>query len=222
MGTCTQIIDDGIGIDAETLPHIFLPFGQGSHVGTENHGGLGLGLSITLALVEAHGGSITGSSAGAGRGSTFSVYLPMLPLQHETPYAPHIPIRRATVQPLSALLVEDHAPTLRVLRQLLLADGHHVTAATSVTDALRAADQRTFDVLISDIGLPDGDGYHLMATLRERQQLVGIAITGFGGDTDRQRSSEAGFAAHLIKPIQLQTLRETLIRVVAAARPADQ
>jgi CheY-like chemotaxis protein len=111
---------------------------------------------------------------------------------------------------LRLLLVEDHEPTLQVLSRLLTRAGHHVTTASSVANALALAEIGTFDAVISDLGLPDGTGIELMSKLRARHGLRGIALSGYGMEDDLRRSSEAGFVAHLIKPVDVNDVRRTL------------
>jgi CheY-like chemotaxis protein len=108
------------------------------------------------------------------------------------------------------LLVEDHEATMRVLTNLLTRDGHTVTGASTITQALDAARCQTFDAVVSDLGLPDGTGIELMEQLRDNHQLTGIALSGYGMESDLRRSKEAGFAAHLVKPVNFEELRRAL------------
>ena len=211
-----EIADSGIGIDAAHIGNIFQPFNQGAHVGNHRFGGLGLGLAIAHAVVIAHGGRIHARSEGAGRGATFVVDLPHAaqaspPLvRQDSPCPPSPP---AKIAPLRLLLVEDHDSTLRALVRLLQRDGHHVTAATSIASALTAAAQATFDLVISDLGLPDGRGTQLMENLRSSYGLRGIALSGYGMQEDITRSQDAGFVAHLVKPVAISDLRRALVDI---------
>ncbi|MDB6070235.1 MAG: domain S-box, partial [Verrucomicrobiales bacterium] len=215
-----EVSDTGIGIDPESLEQIFLPFEQATATGDHRFGGVGLGLSIAKAIVGLHGGSILAKSEGAQRGSTFVVEFPEavpppsgfaasptdgIPQPASTPGDGRKPIR-----PLRLLMVEDHAATLEALSNLLVRDGHTVTAASTVADALTAAENNTFDLVISDLGLPDGTGIQLMEQLRDRYQLKGIALSGYGMEEDLIRCREAGFVTHLVKPVRFADLRRVM------------
>ena len=197
-----QVSDSGIGIDAETLPKIFNAFEQGDRM---QLGGLGLGLAISKALVETHSGKLTAESPGKDQGATFTAIFPIAERDAETSQSalPSIP---ATRKSMRVLLVEDHEDTNRSLTQLLRRRGYHVQAAHSVESALAAAGQERFDVLVSDIGLPDGSGIELMQKLKSDYQIFGIALTGFGMEEDLRRSHDVGFNHHLIKPVDLNRL----------------
>jgi signal transduction histidine kinase/CheY-like chemotaxis protein len=219
-GLVVEVADTGIGIEPEALPHVFDAFVQGPRDITRQFGGLGLGLAISKAIVEIHGGSLTVASAGRGRGSVFTVRLPAA--------APRVEAAVATVpeqvkpkskienpKSLRVLLVEDHPDTAEAMADLLHATGRQVTVAHSVREALGVAEasQGCFDLVLSDIGLPDGTGHDLMRELRRRYNLPGIALTGYGMEEDVERSREAGFVRHLTKPIHLETL-EAAIRQI--------
>jgi CheY-like chemotaxis protein len=207
-----EFSDSGIGIEPPMLERLFNAFEQSEH--SRRMGGLGLGLSISKSLMEMHGGTLIASSPGMGKGSTFSVELKIVQSQTSAAApsaAPPVLSSRCRV-----LLVEDHLDTRRVMVRLLKSFGCTVTEASSVAEALAAADRDEFDVLLSDIGLPDGSGNEIMTELKSRQPIKGIAVSGYGQDTDLQRSREAGFEMHLIKPVNLQTLRDSIRRVTAA------
>ena len=197
-----QVSDTGIGIDAETLPKIFNAFEQGDRM---QLGGLGLGLAISKALVETHSGTLTAESAGENQGATFTAMFPVAERHAGTNQnaAPPTPAARKSMR---VLLVEDHEDTNRSLTQLLRRRGYHVQAAHSVESALAAAAQERFDVLVSDIGLPDGSGIDLMQKLKGDHEIFGIALTGFGMEEDLRRSHDVGFNHHLIKPVDLNRL----------------
>ncbi len=208
-----QVSDNGIGIEPEVLPRLFNKFEQGERTITRRFGGLGLGLSIAKSLVEMHHGKIDVASEGRGKGSTFSVELDTTAAD-ETP-ATDESTGAATAFKWNAkrwriLLVEDHADTRRVLAQLLGGFGFAVTSVGSVKDALEAAQGEKFNLLVSDIALPDGSGLDVIRQLKARSQIRGIAVSGFGLDADIQRSREAGFETHLIKPVALETLQKTI------------
>lgn len=204
-----HISDTGIGIDQAKQTRIFDAFEQGETATLRQFGGLGLGLAISKNLVELHGGTISVQSDGSGKGATFTIALPCIQLTAIDSTDQLKPTAKPSVD-LRVLLVEDHADTLRVLSSILTKDGFCVRTAASVTDARKLLDCESFDVLVTDIGLPDGSGYQLMHAARQSQSLRGIAISGFGMEEDVQRSMEAGFEHHLIKPIDAQQLEALL------------
>lgn len=203
--------DDGIGIDAAALPHIFKAFEQGDIAGQHRYGGLGLGLAISHAIMEAHGGSIQAESAGVGQGTTFTVVLDTTeePARVDQAHPPQAAESRA----LRLLTVDDHEPTRNVLVKLLTRSGHHVVSASTVEEALAAAAAQRFDVVISDLGLPDGSGMDLMREIKRLYQCHGIALSGYGMEEDLRQSQEAGFSAHLVKPVDYAQLRLYLMQI---------
>jgi len=208
-----EIADTGLGIEAQALPKIFDAFEQG---GRTQLGGLGLGLAISKALVEAHKGTITAQSAGRNKGSTFTLVFPTCekaPAQIAPAALPKLSER----QPLRILLVEDHEDTNRSLTNLLRRRGYHVQSALNFQSAVNLGAKEQFDVLISDLALPDGNGIHLMQKLASKPHLA-IALTGFGMEDDIRKSYEAGFQHHLVKPIDLNKL-DSLIQEGAAVLP---
>jgi signal transduction histidine kinase/CheY-like chemotaxis protein len=217
-----QIIDTGIGMNSEELKRAFDAFSQGDHAegGAHRFGGLGLGLAISRMLVELHSGSIHASSEGRGQGATFLIQLPLartvkndgaLPsAKSAARILPAASSARTDAEPLRILLVEDHEPTRTALTHLLARRRYEVAAAASLSEARAFAGKQKFDVLISDIGLPDGSGYDLMAELRERYGLKGIALTGYGTEQDVARSQKSGFVAHLTKPVRMESLDSAL------------
>jgi CheY-like chemotaxis protein len=211
--------DHGIGIAPDMLERLFTPFEQESVL---RYGGLGLGLSITRKLLEAQGGSITAHSDGKYRGATFVITLPCAP----APIEPSADSAAgggngedARQRCLRVLLVEDHIDTARVLARLMRGTGHEVTTAHTVADAISALRAAPFDVLVSDIGLPDGTGMDLIREVRARHapNLPAVALTGFGMEEDSLRCRAAGFEAHLTKPVNLARLEQTVQRVAAGA-----
>src|SRR5437773_73963 len=209
-----DIVDTGMGIDAQELPKIFDAFEQG---GRTQLGGLGLGLAISKALVEAHKGTIIAQSGGRNKGSTFTLVFPTCE-KTEAQIAPAALPRLPERQPMRILLVEDHEDTNRSLTNLLRRRGYHVQSALSFQSAVNLSAKEQFDVLISDLALPDGNGIDLMQKLHSKQPLFGIALTGFGMEDDIRKSYEAGFKHHLVKPIDLNKL-DSLIQEGAAAPP---
>ena len=211
-----EVTDSGIGIEPAALDQIFKPFEQLDR----RMGGLGLGLAISRAIVDAHGGTITARSEGLNRGTTFTVDLPGAT---EPPhglsdgpadvFSADSSTRKEAGRaesPLQLLLVEDHESTLRVLTRLLRKEGHEVVAVTTIAEAVAAAEGHQFDLVISDLGLPDGTGAELMGRLRSSHGLKGIALSGYGMEEDIERSREAGFITHLTKPVDFHQLQRAL------------
>lgn len=212
---CIEVSDDGSGFEPSEAERLFEPFHQGV---SSSSPGLGLGLAIARAVVDLHRGKISAMSPGRDQGAIFTVELPAtsfgihpsvtgvdkrLVAQHEE-----------TVEPsLRLLVVEDDAPTLQVLSRLLTRAGHQVTTASSIAAARAAAASGKFDVVVSDLGLPDGTGIELMEHLRSAHGLSGIALSGYGMEEDLRRSEEAGFVAHLVKPVDVAELRRMLRRL---------
>jgi CheY-like chemotaxis protein/two-component sensor histidine kinase len=206
---CVEVADSGVGIDAESLPKIFKAFEQGERA---RSGGLGLGLAISKALIETHRGYITAESAGRGHGATFTA---VLPISHQLADAVSngASVTPAERKSLRILLVEDHEDTNRSLTQLLRRRGYHVQPAHNIATALDVAASEAFDVLVSDIGLPDGTGVELMQQLSADRPIFGIALTGFGMEEDIQKSHDGGFYHHLIKPVDLNKLDSIIQQV---------
>ena len=214
-----EVQDDGIGIDPAMIPLIFDPFQQGETSIIRRYGGLGLGLAISRGIIDAHGGRLSAHSGGPGRGATFRVELTALPeaiaTPRSTPGGGPSSTAPAALSPRRILLVEDEPVTLRLMAKLLSNLGHLVQSAGTIAAAQEAADRGEFDLIISDIGLPDGSGLDLMRRyVRRRGPIPSIALTGYGMEEDIQRSHEAGFRAHLTKPIDFKKL-EALIRQVS-------
>jgi two-component system, chemotaxis family, CheB/CheR fusion protein len=207
-----QVSDTGVGIDPDLLPHIFDAFEQGRIRSPRRMGGLGLGLAIGRAIAEMHGGTLTADSDGRGRGARFTLALPRgreLPTAEEAPQGIESP--KSKIQNLRILLVEDNADTAEAMASLLALSGHQVTTARSVSQALSAVERRDgFDLVISDLGLPDGSGIDLMRELSTRHGLRGIALSGYGMEEDVRQSLEAGFTRHLTKPVSLPQLQAAL------------
>ena len=219
-----KVSDNGIGMKTAEIERIFNPFAQGDHATAANSntfGGLGLGLAISRKLIELHDGSIGATSEGPGLGSAFIIELPLSkPVENPVNGSSRpddnlagnlTPAKTArTSTPIRVLLVEDHEPTRVALAHLLQRRHYDVMPAASVAEARSLISQHTFDFLISDIGLPDGNGYELMTEFRERFNFKGIALTGYGMEQDIARSEAAGFVAHLTKPVRVQSLEAAL------------
>ena len=211
-----EVNDSGIGIEPEALPRVFNAFEQTERSITRQFGGLGLGLAISKALVEMHGGTVSAHSEGRDKGATFQVRLPLtVPAGQPEVRAPIAAPRRA-LRPLRILLVEDHGVTAKMMQMVLTEEGHTVETAGDVETALELANRNNFDLLLSDLGLPDGSGHELMRQLRERgQEFPGIALSGYGQEEDIQRSREADFAAHLTKPASREAVVDTIAAVMS-------
>jgi PAS domain S-box-containing protein len=220
-----RIADTGIGIEAGMLPQIFDAFEQGGQDVTRLFGGLGLGLAISKALVDLHGGAITAESGGRGLGATFTLSLAATaPAAASASPLPAPATEAQGPAGLRILLVEDHADTREALSELLRMYGHDVAVAGSIAAALAAAGAGHFDLVVSDLGLPDGSGLDLMPQIRALSpyELKGICLTGYGMEEDIRKSREAGFLAHLTKPVNFQELSAVLGRIMAAAEPVAE
>jgi signal transduction histidine kinase len=212
-----KVSDTGIGIAQENLVRIFDPFRQAEAGTARQFGGLGLGLSIAKGLVEAHGGSIRLWSDGAARGTQVTVELP-LPAIGIPPLAVESPASEpaAPARSLRILLVEDHEDTRRILGRLMTRWGHAVTIASTVAEARQAMESHEFDLMLSDLGLPDGSGCDVIAHLREKSEIPAVAMSGYGMETDLARTQAAGFNQHVIKPVSAEMLHEVLSRLAGA------
>ena len=210
-----EVADTGAGIDPAFLPSIFEPFSQGDRKSAGATSGLGLGMSIAKTVVEMHGGTIAASSEGVGKGATFSFELATD--SSVTAKSGAAPAEGASLRRYHLLVVEDHQPTREVLERLLRKQGHVVESASSVEAALALAAAGHFDLVISDIGLPDGNGVELMVQLTRNYGLRGIALSGYGMNEDLARTKDAGFLAHLVKPIDFDRLNQVIENVGEAA-----
>jgi signal transduction histidine kinase len=207
--------DNGIGLSAELLPHVFDLFTQANQALDRSQGGLGIGLTLVRRLVELHGGTVQAKSAGAGQGSEFIVRLPMLADEARATDAggTHAGEPSAVTRALRVLVVEDHPDSADMMAFLIEAQGHKVFKAHDGASALDTALAVLPDVMFCDIGLPGMNGYELAAEIR-RQPRLGqvrlIAISGYGREEDRRRAETAGFDAHLTKPIEPDVLHSLL------------
>ena len=217
------ITDDGIGMTEELIARLFQRFEQGDIPPEVKFRGLGLGLSIAKALVEAHGGALRAESKGQGRGSTFTITFPKAytPARRSAPAlapAAGLPTHPSN---LRVLLIEDHEDTARVLEKVLQQMGHEVQTRSRVATACETLREREFDVILSDIGLPDGSGIDFIKAAREISQTPAVALTGYGMAEDIDRCLQAGFEEHLTKPIDIDRLQRTLSRIVAKRTGPD-
>ena len=214
-----QVIDTGKGIEPEFLPYIFDRFRQADSANTRNFGGLGLGLAIVQHLTKLHDGAISVKSAGKDRGSIFSLELPLASIDAEMP-TDSTQDNLALAKKLTGirvLAVDDEADSLSLLAFILEQEGAKVTTATSATEAIKMLAESTFELLISDIRMPEVDGYELMRQIRSmpsQAAIRAIALTAYAGEFDRQQAREAGFQQHLAKPLDVNTLVEKAIELL--------
>jgi PAS domain S-box-containing protein len=215
-GLIVDFIDTGIGIDPAIQDRIVESFYQGEADASRRPEGLGLGLAISRSIVEAHGGRLSLQSSGIGKGSTFRLELGTVPADARSLQEPIMPRSDLTaLSGLNVLLVEDNRETLHYLTLVLRKRNYNVVPVDRVSAALAAAGQVQFDLLISDIELPDGTGLELLFGLGGGRTLPGIAISGFGSVEDLQQSASAGFAEHLTKPIDVNRLDSAIRRVTS-------
>jgi signal transduction histidine kinase/CheY-like chemotaxis protein len=214
-----HVTDTGIGIDSDKIGKIFNAFEQGQTSITRRFGGLGLGLAISKAMVDAHRGNIRVESAGKDQGATFIVQLRTVPApvvatngtdgEPAGPESKRVPSRRHRL-----LLVDDHVDTCTGMKMMLERRGYDISVAHSADQAVQKARSEHFDLLISDIGLPDRTGYELMSELRKSKGLPGIALSGFGAEADVTQARDAGFSEHLTKPINFERLEQAIRRLL--------
>jgi len=217
-----EVNDSGIGMEEESLSRVFNAFEQVESSITRQFGGLGLGLAISKAMVEMHGGVIEARSKGRDKGATFRIRLPLaapagpLAVNGSPGVSATARSPQQSVRPLRILLVEDHGVTAKLTKMVLSAEGHRVETAGDVATALKLAGQKPFDLMVSDLGLPDGSGHELMRKLGERgHRFPGVALSGYGMDDDLRRSREAGFATHLTKPASREAIVDAIASVMA-------
>ena len=211
-----RVTDTGIGIEEDQIGKIFNAFEQGQASITRRFGGLGLGLAISKAMVDAHRGKIHVESPGKDKGTTFIVQLKTVPkpalAENGADGEPLLDTTAAAAasQKRRLLLVDDHADTCTGMKLMLERRGYDITVAHSAGQAVEKTREQDFDLLISDIGLPDRSGYELMSELRDSKGMRGIALSGFGMDADVDKARNAGFAEHLTKPINFDRLDEAI------------
>ena len=206
------ISDNGQGIDSSFLPHIFEIFRQADASTNRTQSGMGIGLAVVQQLVELHSGSVTAHSAGKGKGATFTIRLPRS-LNTKVQVAPVFDLGIGSLAGMTVLVVDDSEDTTVMVKHLLEIGGASVCAATSGREALRISRKKEFDVVLSDISMPEMDGFEFLSKLRKipgKHDLPAVALTGFGRPEDVQRASSEGFYAHLTKPFDIQTLARLL------------
>jgi CheY-like chemotaxis protein/two-component sensor histidine kinase len=208
-----RVKDTGVGIAADMLARIFEPFMQADRVLHQSQGGLGIGLTLVRRLVEMHGGSVTAHSDGPGQGSEFVIRLPVV----AAPRPPAPPNGDAEARPTGRriLVVDDNVDAAESLAMLLRLEGHDVRVAHDGPAALAAVEADPPELVFLDIGMPVMNGYDVARQLRQRpgpENLILVAMTGWGQEEDRRRSREAGFDHHLVKPAEPAALRQLLAR----------
>jgi len=209
-----EVNDSGIGIESATLPRVFDAFAQAEASLARQFGGLGLGLAISKSLVELQGGTIEAESAGRDKGATFRIRLPLLTRDRRAQPRTTAATKTGATPALRILLVDDHGDTIEMLKAIIELQGHEVRTAADAATALEMAAQFQFDLLLSDLGLPDKSGLELMRELRARGTNVsGIALSGYGQETDIEHSRAAGFSEHIVKPADPQVLMRAIERV---------
>ena len=218
-----SVRDDGVGIPADQMPRIFDLFTRVEHGPDRSHSGLGIGLALVRRLVEMHGGTVAAHSEGAGRGSEFVIRLPLTretALSEDQPPAGH-PVTAAPAIPRRILIADDNVDALDSTARLLEHSGHEVFSATDGAQALQAAERHLPEIVLLDIGMPVLDGYEVARRIRAApwgRGLTLVAITGWGQETDRRRSREAGFDSHLVKPVDPGQLAALLARLPEVRR----
>ena len=211
------VSDNGQGIDSSFLPHIFEIFRQADPGTSRSQQGMGIGLAVVQQLVELHGGSVSAYSAGTGKGARFTIRLPRSANSKSHP-SPAQALGIGSLEGMSVLVVDDSEDTTEMVRHLLEIGGASVCAATSGFEALRLAGEKEFDVVLSDISMPEMDGFEFLSRLRQipgKQDMPAVALTGFGRPEDVQRANDQGFFAHLTKPFDIQRLG-TLLQQIRA------
>ena len=208
---CVSVTDTGLGIPPEALGEVFGMFAQVNRTLDRAQGGLGIGLALARRLAEMHGGSIVAESEGLGRGSTFTVRLPLSCDAEDSGAAPRASIRPSRRR--RVLVVDDNQDAATTLAMMLELEGHATCVAFSAQDALARADGFRPDIAFLDIGMPGMNGYELARALRNLPALAGIrlvAVSGWGGEEDKRRSAEAGFDRHLTKPVSIEAVQKAM------------
>jgi CheY-like chemotaxis protein len=210
-----QVTDTGIGIAAELLPTLFDLFVQGHRSLDRSEGGLGIGLSVVKQLIEMHGGQVSGSSAGVGRGATFAIHLP--PASAEA--APGELQSEQTNVRRRILVVDDNTDAADSMADLLESDGHQAKAVYTPEEGLMEVERFKPDLVLLDIGLPRMSGYDVVQRIKAvHPGMFVAALSGYGRSEDRQQAAAAGFDAHLVKPVDFDALKQLMNRVGALTR----
>ncbi|HEX6283866.1 MAG TPA: response regulator, partial [Pyrinomonadaceae bacterium] len=220
-----SVTDTGVGISPDFLPHVFDRFRQADGSTSRRHGGLGLGLAIADALAKMHGGRLEAQSDGIGKGSSFTFRLGLVAM--ETVDADAVEQKFRSLQDLNVLVVEDSEDTLTLLSAMFSREGAKVVTASSASEALEKAGMESPNLVISDIGMPDIDGYELLRQLKQMpgmKKVPAIAISGYASDEDRQRALKVGYLALVPKPIDIDGLFDLIheLKVSPTTAPSTQ
>lgn len=216
---CVEVADNGIGFEPDMVRKMFEPFEQGGRHITRQFGGLGLGLMICRSIVDQHKGKLEAKSLGQYKGAKFTLTLPLLAGQEKKQASGKSKgAAILTHTPLRVLLVEDHADTRRAMERILRKYDCEVVSSANAHAAIKAAADHAFELVISDVGLPDSSGLELMAQLHKKHGLVGVAVSGYGMEEDITASRDAGFIEHLTKPVTAEALKSMLTRVAKLLR----
>jgi CheY-like chemotaxis protein len=212
-----RVRDTGIGIAPDSIPHIFELFTQAQRSLDRSQGGLGIGLAVVRKLAEMHGGTVEAQSAGSGKGSEFTVRLPVLSSPTSRSQVLSDEEEKRPDSGWRVLVVDDNVDSADSIAMLLQMSGHEVRVSYSGQDAVETAVEYQPDIVLLDIGLPGMDGYEVGRRLRKRPELREvklIAVTGYGREADRLQSQEAGFDYHLVKPVDAQKLQDLLVELM--------
>jgi two-component system CheB/CheR fusion protein len=216
-----RVRDTGVGIHSDKLEFIFEPFVQEGVTLARSNGGMGIGLALVRSLVRFHGGTVFAESEGPGCGSTFTVRLPQAASAHRrTPQRKS----RSDIAQMRILIVEDNANAREMLQAVLELDGHEVAVAESGTRGLEMIEFQRPEVALVDIGLPGLDGYQVARAVRrnpENDSVFLVALTGYGQPDDRRQALDAGFDAHLVKPVDMEKLDDVFAQR-RAAKPRER
>jgi signal transduction histidine kinase len=202
-----EVVDTGVGIEPEFLPHVFDRFRQADGSTSRRHGGLGLGLAIADALTKMHGGKLEAQSDGVGQGSRFTLRMELAPSGKAATET--VAQKVHSLEGLDVLIVEDSPDTLNLLNMIFSREGANVATASSAAEALQSAVMRRPNIIVSDIGMPDTDGYQLLEQLRllpELSEVPAIAVSGYASEEDRERALAVGYLALVPKPIDVDLL----------------
>jgi CheY-like chemotaxis protein/nitrogen-specific signal transduction histidine kinase len=216
-----QVTDTGKGISSDFLPYVFEHFRQEDGATTRKFGGLGLGLAIVRQIVELHGGTVAVDSLGEGQGATFTVRIPLAPGSHELPAIEQPSDSTGDLSGIHVLVVDDDADSRDFVAFVLEQAGAIVTSVASATKALQAFSQAVPEIVVSDIGMPEMDGYMLMRQIRslpleQGGQIPAIALTAYAGEIDLQQALAAGFQRHLAKPIDPEAVIAIVTELVCS------
>jgi PAS domain S-box-containing protein len=214
------ITDTGKGISPDFLPHIFESFRQEDASVTRKHGGLGLGMAIVYQLVEAHGGTVTADSPGEGKGATFTVRLPLINVNSKADQSSPWPEQNLDLTGIRVLIIDDDPDSRELISMVIAQAGAEATTVASAAEFLNVLESFQPDVVVSDIGMPQVDGYTLLRQVRSLSpdqggQVPAIALTAYAGEIDRQQAIAAGFQKHIVKPIEPDKLMVAIVSLLS-------